>query len=285
MCEFFTRIDILGRCGKMVPVLLKPSFVSALELLVNVRETCGVPSKNLFLFGRPRSLTAYNGSDCIQKYVRECGAKDPEALKSTKIQKHYATMLQLINLDENEADQILGPINQVRTLRQSCGMQLDDVQMDSEERLQPARGHQAESWDQSEFFGACYAQGDFYHEQAHGATAGTSMTVPPKSGNSGKKGSHSQCKHKWEEAEVCAVERHMMRFIQGHKVPQKNDCIQCLEAEPKALRTRSWKGVKDYVRNRITALKRQSGTYQTLSTNSNWPGQMEPQRTGHFQQL
>ncbi|XP_042276988.1 uncharacterized protein LOC121903728 isoform X1 [Thunnus maccoyii] len=285
MCGFFTRIDIQGKCGGMVPVLLKPSFVSALELLVNVRETCGVPSKNLFLFGRPSALSAYNGSDCIQKYVKECGAKDPEALKSAKIRKHYATMLQLINLDENEADQIFGPNNQVRTLLQNSSMQLDDVQMDSEERLQPARGHQAASWDQSEVLGACYAPADFYHEQANGVMASTSMTVPPKYGYSGKKGSQNQGKHKWEDAEVCAVERHMMRFIQGHKVPQKNDCLQCLEAEPKALRTRSWKGVKDFVRNRITALKRQSGTSQALSTNSNWPGQVEPQRTGHFQQL
>lgn len=58
-------------------------------------------------------------------------------------------------------------------------------------------------------------------------------------------------KQKWDEAEVRAVERHMMHFIQGQKVPQKFDCIQCLDAEPDALRTRSWKGVKDYVRNRI----------------------------------
>lgn len=50
----------------------------------------------------------------------------------------------------------------------------------------------------------------------------------------------------------------MKHFIKAHRVPQKNDCIQCLEAEPTALRIRSWKGVKDYVRNRITALKRQS---------------------------
>ncbi|KAM7391157.1 hypothetical protein PAMP_021868 [Pampus punctatissimus] len=99
------------------------------------------------------------------------------------------------------------------------------------------------------------------------------------------RGSQNNGKHKWEDAEVCAVERHMMRFIQGHKVPQKNDCLQCLEAEPKALSTRSWKGVKDYVRNRITALKRQSGNSQALYTNSNWPGQSEPQRTGHFQQF
>ncbi|XP_053181456.1 uncharacterized protein LOC128364858 [Scomber japonicus] len=262
MCGFFTRIDIQGRCGKMVPILLKPSFVSALELLVSVREKCGVPSENLFLFARPRSLSAYKGSECIQKSVKKCGAKDREALTLANIQKHYATMLQMINLDENEADQILGPNNHVRTLRQNSGMQVDDDQMDSEERLQHESGYQPASWDQSELSGSSYTQADFYDEQAHGATAGTSMTVPPKSGNSGKKGSQNQGKHKWEEAEICAVERHMMRFIQGHKVPQKNDCTQCLEAEPKALRTRSWKGVKDYVRNRITALKRQSSTYQ-----------------------
>lgn len=135
MCGFFTRVDIRGKCGRMVPVLLKPSFVSALELLVNVRETCGVPSNNPFLFGRPSALSAYNGSDCIQKYVRECGAKDPEALTSAKIRKHYGTMLQLINLDENEAHQILGPNNQVQTLRQNSSMQLDDVQMDFEGKI------------------------------------------------------------------------------------------------------------------------------------------------------
>lgn len=99
-------------------------------------------------------------------------------------------------------------------------------------------------------------------------------------------GSQNNGKHKWEEAEVLAVERQMMRLIQGHKVPQKNDCIQCLEAEPEALRNRSWKGVKDYVRNRITALKRQSGASRATSTNSNLPGQVEPQQsTGHFQQF
>ena len=83
--------------------------------------------------------------------------------------------------------------------------------------------------------------------------------------------------HKWQEAEVLAVERHMMRFIKGHKVPQKDDCIQCLEAEPEALRTRSWKGVKDYVRNRITSLKRQKGSSKAKSTNSNWSGRVESQ--------
>lgn len=72
-------------------------------------------------------------------------------------------------------------------------------------------------------------------------------------------GSDNKTKHKWRGAEVDAVERHMMHFIEGHKIPQKNDCVECLEAEPEALSARTWKGVKDYVRNRITALERQSG--------------------------
>lgn len=78
-------------------------------------------------------------------------------------------------------------------------------------------------------------------------------------------GSEKKGKHKWGEAEVDAVERHMMHFIQGHRIPQKNDCVECLEAEPEALSARTWKGVKDYVRNRITALERQSGTSMSRS--------------------
>ncbi|XP_054467443.1 uncharacterized protein LOC129101592 isoform X2 [Anoplopoma fimbria] len=228
MCELFTRVDIRGKCGRMVPVLLKPSFVSAMELLINVRKTCGVPSRNPYVFGRPHTLSAYRGSECIQKYVKASGAKDPEVLTFTKIQRHYGTMLQLINLDEKEAAQILGPNNQVQSLRQDSGMRIDDVEMVSD---------------------------DLYHGHARGAKTGANRTLPPKSR---KEGSKFKGKHKWEEAEVLAVERHMMHLIKRQKVPQKDDCIQCLESEPKALRSRSWKGVKDYVRNRITALKRQS---------------------------
>ncbi|XP_029365904.1 uncharacterized protein LOC115048523 isoform X2 [Echeneis naucrates] len=275
MCRLFARVDIRGSCGRLVPVILKPSFVSAMELLVEVRETCGIPSKNPFLFARPSALTPYKGSECVQHYVRECGAQSPEALTSRKIRKHYATMLQMLNLDEEEANQILGPNNQVHTLQQINDMQMDGVQINSEVKLQ-----QAASWRHTEVSGS-RCQQDFIQQQ-HGVTAATNSIVSLNSVNSNSKGSQNKGKQKWVGAEVHAVERHMMRFIRGHKVPQKNDCIQCLEAEPKALRARSWKGVKDYVRNRITALKRQSGT----STNLNRPGQAEPQKSAErFQQL
>ncbi|XP_051980679.1 uncharacterized protein LOC127641950, partial [Xyrauchen texanus] len=43
-------------------------------------------------------------------------------------------------------------------------------------------------------------------------------------------------KRKWEDIEVKAIERHMMRFIKTCKVPGKQDCERCIEAEPEALK-------------------------------------------------
>lgn len=106
MCDFFTRVEIRGKRGRGVPILLKPSVVSAMELLVETRELCGVPKENIYMFARPGALSAYRGGNCIQIFAKESGAKHPEVLTSTKLRKHIATMSQVLNLQENEADQL-----------------------------------------------------------------------------------------------------------------------------------------------------------------------------------
>ncbi|XP_037338120.2 uncharacterized protein LOC119224824 isoform X1 [Pungitius pungitius] len=230
MCEFFARVDVRGSTGRMVPVFLKPSFVAAMELLVAVRKKCGVLRQNPYVFGRPQTLSAYSAAECVRRFVKGCGAEDPEALTTAKIRRHYGPMLQLINLDEDEAAQILGPNSRVQSrLREDSGPR-PDAEMDSD---------------------------DLCPKKAPKATTEGNATPLLKSDKEGYK---YRGKHKWAEEEVLAVERHMKRLIEAHKVPQKFDCFQCLEAEPKALKMRSWKGVKDYVRNRITALKRQGRT-------------------------
>ncbi|KAM4041497.1 uncharacterized protein ACNLHF_012512 isoform 1-T1 [Anomaloglossus baeobatrachus] len=60
----------------------------------------------------------------------------------------------------------------------------------------------------------------------------------------------------WNREEVKAVEKHMIKFIHKCKVPGKNDCVACIAAEPFALKDRNWLAVKFYIKNRITALKR-----------------------------
>lgn len=251
MCRFFTRIEIRGTCGRIVPVLLKQTFVLGLELLVKNRETCGVPAENPFLFARPSALTAYSGSSILQSYVKECGAESPETLTTAKIRIHFAAMLQMLNIDENEANQIFGPNYQV----------LQSVRMDAIDQgtFQDTGTQTSAQWGHNQFSSNYNRPTAYYPDQSHHVQIPDQSTAVQKCAftNKQQRASQKNGKQKWDETEVHAVERHMMPFIQGHKVPQKLDCIQCLEAEPEALRTRAWKGVKDYVRNRITALKRE----------------------------
>ncbi|KAI4895730.1 hypothetical protein NFI96_032222 [Prochilodus magdalenae] len=65
-----------------------------------------------------------------------------------------------------------------------------------------------------------------------------------------------QNRRKWSDDEVHAVEKHLMRFINSCRLPGKKDCVSCLLSETDTLRSRDWIAVKNYVRNRIVALKR-----------------------------
>ncbi|CAL9708054.1 unnamed protein product [Knipowitschia caucasica] len=266
MCRFFTRIEIRGNCGRIVPVLLKQSFVFGLELLVKNREACGVPAKNPFLFARPTALTSYSGSTILQNYVKDCGAVSPKTLTTAKIRMHYAAKLQMLNLDENEANQILGP--NYLDLQSTQGSQVIDPQA-----FEDIGSQTPVQWDQNSF--TYNRPTAYYPDQSHHAQTPALAPAPKRPvTDKPQRVSQKNSKQKWDEAEIQAVERHMMRFIHGHKVPQKADCLQCLDAEAEALRARSWKGVKDFVRNRITALKREESRSASKNLPStNWTSQ------------
>ncbi|XP_054895814.1 uncharacterized protein LOC129366153 isoform X2 [Poeciliopsis prolifica] len=237
LCGLFSRVTIRGNCGRVVPIILKPSFESSMEFLISVREKCGILSNNPYVFSRQHSLTAQKGSSCIQCHVKECGAENPSLLVVMKIRRHFAPLLQLLNLDDEEVKQVLGPNSDIQVLRQINDTMCDDSVMESEGPLQ-------------------------FYQQRRGATG---CSMPDALKNSKAEGLHSQSKCAWNKAEVQAVEKHLMSFIKKHKIPQKDDCVQCLEAEPHALMNRSWKSVKYYVRNRITTLRRQTGSSKELS--------------------
>lgn len=138
MCGCLVRIDIQGRCG-ILPVFLKPSFISAMEVFVEVRKVCSIPTQNPFLFARPTALTPYNAALCVKQIATECGAEKPSFLTIRKLRRHYTTMMQLISLDEKEAEQILGSSNLVRTLREDSSAYLDDLHMRLEGKNRPLR--------------------------------------------------------------------------------------------------------------------------------------------------
>lgn len=58
------------------------------------------------MFARPKALTHIRGSDVVRQITQSCGAKQPEALCSTKLRKHMATMSKILNLKDNEMDNL-----------------------------------------------------------------------------------------------------------------------------------------------------------------------------------
>ena len=106
LCAHFSRVEIRGKRGRKVAMLLSPDMVDALTDLISRRKECGVPEDNTFLFARPNCLTPYRGQDCLRMYANECGAQNPELLRSTQLRKHVATLSQVLNLKNHELDQV-----------------------------------------------------------------------------------------------------------------------------------------------------------------------------------
>ncbi|XP_054637986.1 uncharacterized protein LOC129185220 isoform X2 [Dunckerocampus dactyliophorus] len=90
LAKHYSRVEIIGKRGRKVAVLLSPEVLKAAELIADKRDTCNVHKDNPFLFGRPRcpSTSYFRGQDCIRTFARMCGAKNPEYLRSTHLHKH-----------------------------------------------------------------------------------------------------------------------------------------------------------------------------------------------------
>jgi len=106
LCKYFTRVELKGKRGRRVAVLLNPDITKALELLNEKRAQCGVLQENEFLFAIPKCSSHYRGHDCLKRFVAECGATHPEYLRSTQLRKQVATTSQILNLKNNELEQL-----------------------------------------------------------------------------------------------------------------------------------------------------------------------------------
>jgi len=106
LCRLFTRIEIRGKCGRTVPVLVTGCILQAMECLMSYRNECGIRSDNVFMFARPHSDHNMRGTDCLRTTAERSEVAHPERLRSTKLRKHVATLSQVLNLKKNEMDQL-----------------------------------------------------------------------------------------------------------------------------------------------------------------------------------
>ena len=106
LCTIFSRIEIIGKRGRTVPVILTDEIKTWLKLLVQTRTDVGVHPDNNFIFARLcyGSLGHIRGSDCLREFGEDCGANHPNLLRSTKLRFQIATLSQILNLKDHELD-------------------------------------------------------------------------------------------------------------------------------------------------------------------------------------
>ncbi|XP_047200190.1 uncharacterized protein LOC118124568 [Hippoglossus stenolepis] len=108
LSKHFIRINVVSKNRLKVAVLLTPELVSAITLLVDKRQNCGVHEDNPFLFAKPdrTDSSVYSGVHCIRSFSNLCEAKNPEHLRLVHLQKHIARVFQILNLENNELDHL-----------------------------------------------------------------------------------------------------------------------------------------------------------------------------------
>ncbi|KAG5855867.1 hypothetical protein ANANG_G00001230 [Anguilla anguilla] len=106
LAEMCTAIEVRGKFGKKISVLLTPSMAASIEVLNSARGTVGVPQDDPHVFARLEVDPPVRGGPRLRKYAADSGTQYPELLTSAKLRKRVATLCQAMHLREDQLDRV-----------------------------------------------------------------------------------------------------------------------------------------------------------------------------------
>lgn len=131
LAEMINRVEIRGKRGRRVAILLQENIKKQIDVLLQHRSCGNIDSENIYMFARPGdSETPIRATDVLRKYATICGAKQPETLTSTGFRKHVATVSQMLNLKDNELDVVASFLgHDIRVHREFYRLPSDTIQV------------------------------------------------------------------------------------------------------------------------------------------------------------
>lgn len=101
------RAGVLGKRGRVQPLVLPPHCESFLDLLLQTSPNVGVDPDSPYVFSRPyhSPATPLRGTDLLRNQARASGAKNPSSLTATRVRRQVAILTQLLLLEEGESQQ------------------------------------------------------------------------------------------------------------------------------------------------------------------------------------
>uniref|UniRef100_A0A3B1J558 Si:cabz01080528.1 n=1 Tax=Astyanax mexicanus TaxID=7994 RepID=A0A3B1J558_ASTMX len=101
------RVGVLGKRGRVQPLILPPHSEACLDLLLKTSADVGVDPQSPYVFSRPfhSPATPLRGTDLLRGLARSSGAKNPTALTAPRARRQVAILTQLLMLEEGEKPQ------------------------------------------------------------------------------------------------------------------------------------------------------------------------------------
>ena len=256
------RIEIIGKKGRGVPVLLRSLHVEAVKLLLEHRPSVGIPEGNEFLFARISSYAKTPLDAC--KEMRElsslAGLKSPERIRSTLLRKHIATISQICSLTNVELSQLATFMGHDLNVHMDHYRLPDDVlQITKVGRLLIAaeegkfsRGKHMNlsdiPIDEEEIEGISLNDSSLNRILTEGELSNSSghfVSRNLKERNSKQRKKFTR--KMWQPVEKTLVENYFKKNISKITIPGKHECLDFLHQNPTI--QRSWCNIKDYIRN------------------------------------
>lgn len=101
-------VEIQGKRGWKVLLLLTKEMREAMELLLEKREVVQIDQRNPYLFATPipGAVSHLRSWDCLHKLANAEGLnlQCPKAIASNRLRKYIATVSQVLDLDDKELD-------------------------------------------------------------------------------------------------------------------------------------------------------------------------------------
>nr|XP_055074338.1 uncharacterized protein LOC129453947 [Misgurnus anguillicaudatus] len=98
------RVGVLGKRGRVQPLVLPPHSEACLDLLLKTSAEVGVDPESPYVFSRPyhSPATPLRGTDLLRGLARTSGAKNPTTLTAPRSRRQVAIFTQLLLLEEGE---------------------------------------------------------------------------------------------------------------------------------------------------------------------------------------